>query len=80
MERARDLYGRMRLPLGLMGLERRWLGDEGNSASPARNSKGQAVIKLEKYKFYRKLVEFLEFIVSIEGISISPEKIKAIAK
>ena len=37
MERARDLCGRMRLPLGLMGLERRWLGDEGNSASPARN-------------------------------------------
>ena len=40
MERARDLYGRMRLPLGLMGLERRWLGDEGNSASPARNTRG----------------------------------------
>jgi len=38
------------------------------------------LLKPEKYEFHKELVEFLGFIVSITGIRISPEKIKAIAE
>ena len=34
--------------------------------------------KLEKYKFHKKEVDFLRFIVEINGIKIDPEKIRKI--
>ena len=34
--------------------------------------------KLEKYKFYKESVIFLEFVVIIKNIEINPEKIKII--
>ena len=35
-------------------------------------------LKLEKYKFYKEEVEFLEHIVGRHGVKISPKKIKVI--
>ena len=34
--------------------------------------------KSEKYKFYQKKVEFLGFIVEINGIQIDPEKVRKV--
>ncbi len=36
------------------------------------------LLKLEKYEFYKTLVEFLGFIVITKGVRISPKKIQAI--
>ena len=41
-----------------MGLERRWLGDEGNSASPARNRYNRRVSRIGHLSFFTKLKNY----------------------
>ena len=36
------------------------------------------LLKLKKCKFYKELVKFLGFIISIKGLKIDPNKIKLI--
>ena len=36
------------------------------------------LLKPEKYEFYKKSVDFLEFIVTTSSVKISPKKVKAI--
>ena len=43
-------------------------------------SQAGLLLKPEKCEFHRRSVEFLGFVVSTKGISMSPEKIKAIAE
>jgi hypothetical protein len=38
------------------------------------------LLKPKKYEFFKKKVNFLRYIISIEGIRINPDKIKAILK
>jgi hypothetical protein len=38
------------------------------------------LLKPEKCEFFKKEVSFLKYIISIEGIRIDPDKIKAILK
>ena len=38
------------------------------------------LLKLEKYKFYKKELEFLGFIIGQKGIRINPKKVKVILK
>ena len=40
--------------------------------------KGGMLLKQEKYKFYIKKVEFLRYIIILEGIRIDPAKVSTI--